>query len=375
MPSAGQPARRRARVRLQARPDPRRRLRDAAQGGALPQARRGRPSSFADRAGERSDGVVGLIAEHFARAAALGSEAGLEPPRRWPSSNPRRSSLWRPPATPPPRSTPTPRRSITTRPRWRSRNPLDPGTRRPDRREAGRRRPPDGPRRRGRRGLGAWPRVPPQPGGPRAGRGPAPQDRRRRSGTRASAAHRSTTTSEGINLLKDGAAVHRAGAPLRGGRLALHAHRRQHARDLRVREGAAAGRAAGRGAGREPRARHLRAGVRPHRRLREGAREPGALGRARPRLRPRRGGPRAAHPRLSPRGLRGRLRRRRRGLPRGAGARPGGRRPSLPGRAARLARAARRVRAPTGRRSSGPPRRAPAWPSARASTASSASPT
>jgi class 3 adenylate cyclase/tetratricopeptide (TPR) repeat protein len=31
------------------------------------------------RAGERSDGVIGLIAEHFARAAALGSEAGLEP--------------------------------------------------------------------------------------------------------------------------------------------------------------------------------------------------------------------------------------------------------------------------------------------------------
>ncbi|HEX3561408.1 MAG TPA: adenylate/guanylate cyclase domain-containing protein, partial [Solirubrobacterales bacterium] len=31
-----------------------------------------------DRAGERSDGVIGLIAEHFARAAALGSEAGLD---------------------------------------------------------------------------------------------------------------------------------------------------------------------------------------------------------------------------------------------------------------------------------------------------------
>jgi class 3 adenylate cyclase/tetratricopeptide (TPR) repeat protein len=31
-----------------------------------------------ERAGERSDGMIGLIAEHFARAAALGSEAGLE---------------------------------------------------------------------------------------------------------------------------------------------------------------------------------------------------------------------------------------------------------------------------------------------------------
>jgi class 3 adenylate cyclase/predicted ATPase len=31
-----------------------------------------------ERAGERIDGVIGLIAEHFARAAALGSEAGLD---------------------------------------------------------------------------------------------------------------------------------------------------------------------------------------------------------------------------------------------------------------------------------------------------------
>jgi class 3 adenylate cyclase/tetratricopeptide (TPR) repeat protein len=32
-----------------------------------------------ERAGERSDGVIGVIAEHYARATALGSEAGLEP--------------------------------------------------------------------------------------------------------------------------------------------------------------------------------------------------------------------------------------------------------------------------------------------------------
>jgi class 3 adenylate cyclase/tetratricopeptide (TPR) repeat protein/Cdc6-like AAA superfamily ATPase len=31
-----------------------------------------------ERAGERSDGVIGLVAEHFARAAALGTEAGLD---------------------------------------------------------------------------------------------------------------------------------------------------------------------------------------------------------------------------------------------------------------------------------------------------------
>jgi class 3 adenylate cyclase/tetratricopeptide (TPR) repeat protein len=32
-----------------------------------------------ERAGERSDGLIGLIAEHYARAASLGSDAGLEP--------------------------------------------------------------------------------------------------------------------------------------------------------------------------------------------------------------------------------------------------------------------------------------------------------
>jgi tetratricopeptide (TPR) repeat protein len=31
-----------------------------------------------ERAGDRSDGVIGLVAEHFARAAALGSDAGLD---------------------------------------------------------------------------------------------------------------------------------------------------------------------------------------------------------------------------------------------------------------------------------------------------------
>ena len=78
-------------------------------------------------------------------------------------------------------------------------------------------------------------------------------------------------------------AAARARAPLRGGRLALPAHRRQHARDLRVREGAAAGRAAGRDARRQPRARDLRPRVRAHRRHREGAPEPRARGGAGPR--------------------------------------------------------------------------------------------
>ena len=81
-------------------------------------------------------------------------------------------------------------------------------------------------------------------------------------------------------------AVARARAPLRGGRVALHAHRRQHARHLRGREGAAPGRAARRDARRQPRARHLRPRVRAHRRRGEGAREPRARGRAGARLRP-----------------------------------------------------------------------------------------
>ena len=122
---------------------------------------------------------------------------------------------------------------------------------------------------------------------------------------------------EGHQPAQGRAALPGAGAPVRGGRLALHARRRQHARHLRVREGAAPRRADGGDAGRQPRARNLRPRVRPHRRHREGAREPRALGRAGPRLRPGRDDPRAAHARPSPRGLGGRLQRRRRRLRRG----------------------------------------------------------
>ena len=82
-------------------------------------------------------------------------------------------------------------------------------------------------------------------------------------------------------------ALPRAGPPLRGGRLALHAHRRQHARDLRLREGAAAGGAPRRGGGGEPRPRDLRPRLRPHRRLRARPPEPRALGRAGARVRSR----------------------------------------------------------------------------------------
>ena len=90
----------------------------------------------------------------------------------------------------------------------------------------------------------------------------------------------------GIDLLKDGPPSHRARPPLRGGRVALHAHRRQHARDLRLGEGPAPRRAP-RGGGRgEPRPRDLRPRLRPHRRRGARAGEPRALGRAGARDRP-----------------------------------------------------------------------------------------
>ena len=106
------------------------------------------------------------------------------------------------------------------------------------------------------------------------------------------------------------AAGERAGAALRGGGHALHAHRRQHARHLRRREGSAAGRAPGRGGRGEPGPRGLRAGVRPHGGWGQGAREPGAVGRDRALLGPRQHDQGADRAGLAPRHVGGRLRRR-----------------------------------------------------------------
>ena len=78
-PDRRQPARRRARVRVQARADPRRRLLDPAEGGARAPARRGRRRSSPTRAADRSEGVIAMVAEHYSRAAALGAAADLEP--------------------------------------------------------------------------------------------------------------------------------------------------------------------------------------------------------------------------------------------------------------------------------------------------------
>ena len=93
-------------------------IRDVAY-GMLPKAVRWRKhyevgQFIEERAGERTDEVVALLAEHYGRAALLGAEAGLDTTRSSPSTA-RRCSSSRPPATRPPRCTPTPRPSTTTR--------------------------------------------------------------------------------------------------------------------------------------------------------------------------------------------------------------------------------------------------------------------
>ena len=116
-PEPGQPPGRRARVRLQARADPRRRLRDAAQGGPLPQARRGRRvhPRARRRAQRRRSSAWSPSTTPAPRRSA--SEAGLERRRARRASGARRWSCSRPPATLPPPSTRTPRRSTATPPR------------------------------------------------------------------------------------------------------------------------------------------------------------------------------------------------------------------------------------------------------------------
>ena len=150
-----------------------------------------------------ADGVIGLIAEHFARAAALGSEAGLEPEElaglqaqaleSLEAAGDAAAALYS---------------NAEALDRYTAAleisESLDPGTRRPHRREAGRRRPPPGPRRRRRRRLGALPRLPPRRGGPRPGR--------RTSTARSAPAlwHKGERRASidnyqrGIDLLKDG---------------------------------------------------------------------------------------------------------------------------------------------------------------------------
>ena len=252
-----------------------------------------------ERAADRSEGVVAMVADHYGRAAALGADAGVDRPSS--SRSPRRhrrarggGRRCRIPLLEPRGGRPL-RDGAVAAPRARLRrrglaSPSSSAT-----------WPCGSGGSTGDRALGAVPRLPPPRGGPGAGRRPPPQDRRRplaqgrpRGLDRAlPARHRPA---------QGRPALPRARPPLRGGRLALHAHRRQHARDLRLREGAAARRATRRGRGGQPRPRDLRPGVRPDRRLRARPPEPRALGRAGPRVRSRRGRSSAAHPRLPPRG-------------------------------------------------------------------------
>ena len=336
-------ARRRARVRVQARADPRRRLRDAAQGGA-------RPKHFEvgafieERAGDRTEEVVAAARRALRprRVARPGGRDARGRARR--RSSARRCTSSRPRATPPPRSTRTAEAFAPLRGRARARCSHE-----PPRRSRGSARSRATSRcgwaastTRSRSGRSASSTTAPQEDLQRVadlhrkiGAGLWHKGERKR-GDRA--------LPEGHQPAQGRPAVPRARAPLRGGRLALHAHRRQHARHLRVREGAAAGRAARRDARGEPRARDLRPRLRAHRRHREGAREPRALGRARARLRHGRDDPRAARrSATTSRSRRPTTPARGRAYDEALALAAAGRRPARPGRAARRARPARRL--------------------------------
>ena len=358
-------------------------IRDVAY-GMLPKAVRSRKhfevgAFIEERAGDRTDEMVALLAEHYGRAASLGREGALaadelapmrERARALPGGGRRR------------RRAPLlqPRGGRALPPRAHVGAGGDRAAARPRGREARRRVAAPRPRGRGDRRLAGVPRLAPRPGGPRARGRPAPQDRRRAL-AQGRAPGRDRALPARHQPAEGRPAADRAGAPLRGGGLALPAHRRQHARDLRLREGAAAGRAARRDARGQPRPRHLRTRVRAHRRHREGAPEPRARGGAGSRAadegrttrEPRHPG--AVRARPPPRDLRGRHGRRARGLPRGAGAGRAGRDAARPRWSCTPGSRSCPPTAPTGTTSSAPPRRAPSWPSARASWASCASPT
>ena len=132
--------------------------------------------------------------------------------------------------------------------------------------------------------LGGRARAPSRQRRERAGRRAAPQDRRgARAQGRAQARDRAPPARHQPDQGRR--ALIGARAAVRGGGVAVHADGRQHARDLRLREGSAPGREPRRGPPGEPRAWDLRARVRAHRRLGQGAREPRAGGGAGARVR------------------------------------------------------------------------------------------
>ena len=318
-------------------------IRDVAY-GMLPKAVRARKhyevgGFIEQRAGDRTDEVVALLAEHYARAAALGGEARFDPSELQPIQAKAARFL---------EAAGDAAAAFYSNPEafshYQSARELAADA--ADRARIGEKQGDVALRlgrvRRGHRGVGGVPRAPPHVRGSRARRRAAPQDRRG-AGPQGGAQGGDRAPPEGHQPAQGRAAESRARAPVRGGGVAVHADRRQHAGHLRVREGAASGRAPGGDAGGVAGARDLRARVRPDRRHREGAREPGALGRARARVRRRRDDPRAARARPSPRDLRGRLQRGRGGLSRGARPLGRGRRRPRAGRAARRAGPARRL--------------------------------
>ena len=326
-----------------------------------------------DRAGERSDGVIGLIAEHFARAAALGSEAGLDREALAGLQSRALESL---------EAAGDAAAALYSNAEAFDRytaaleisESLDPGTLARIGEKQG-----DVALRLGRvdAAVAVWERgleLPPGRGGPCPGCGSPPQDRRRTLAQgRTPRIDRQLPARD--RPAQGRASVHRARAPLRGGGLALHAHRRQHARDLRVREGAPTGGAAGRGPGCQSRARHLRRASSAESATR---RRRARTWSARSRSPASPTGRRPSAP-CSPSAITSRSPRPTTTappMPTGRHWRSRRRSATFPRRSSCTLRSASSPWTPqTGRRSSGPPRPAPAWPSARASTGSSASPT
>ena len=172
-------------------------IRDVAY-GMLPKAVRSRKhfevgAFIEERAGDRSDEVVALLAEHYGRAAALGRESGV-PPQELESMR-GRALRFLEEAGDAAALLYANREAAAHYRHARSIAPQDGRARGgADRREARRRVAAARPRGRGDRRVVRLPRLAPRPGGPRARGGPSPRASAPRSRTRASARPRSSTT-------------------------------------------------------------------------------------------------------------------------------------------------------------------------------------
>ena len=291
-----------------------------------------------ERAGERSDGVIGLIAEHFARAASLGSDAGLDPAEMEELQSRALESL---------EAAGDAAAALYSNADAFDRytaalelsDSLDPGVVARIGEKQG-----DVALRMGRvdAAVGVWERC-------------LAYHREQEDLARVADLHRKIGAAlwhkgerrasidnyqRGIDLLKDGppcielVRLYEEAASLYmhtgDNMLAIYASEKALRLAERLDEARAASRAHGifgRVFGR----------IGDSEKARENLERSVALARESDR---RRGGPGAAHPRIPPRGLGGRLRRRHRGLSRGPRDRPGGRRSALPGGAPRIPRTA-----------------------------------